>query len=212
MLTSTQFTSLSHSSVNLALQLNSIYKANNVNAAKSQRTPFENFARRVCDAQLRIDWQLPMNKAHCFILEANLLKVAANDEIKKIARINSNIENAMKVSRGFEVQLILQTKEDYFKRAINLLSLARNMIGRAERLLVASNTASQSRIKLAIIRTELHHDMAHLYTLHGAKQHDDVIRTCQQLSVADIAFLSRVGNFQNRGHARVLAYYQSLDL
>ena len=159
-LISTQFTSLSHSSVNLSLKLNSNYKSKNPIGGKLQRTPFENFARRVCDAQLRIDWQLPMNKAHCFILEANLLKVAAGDEMKKIARINNNIKNAMKVSRAFEVQLILQTKEEYFKRAVNLLSLARNMIGRAERLLVASNTASQSRIKLALIRTQLHHDLS----------------------------------------------------
>jgi len=211
-LISTQFTSLSHSSINLALHFNSIYKSQNNIVNKSQRTPFEKFARRVCDAQLRIDWQLPMNKAHCFILEANLLNVAADDEMKKIARLNKNIENAMKVSRGFEVQLIMQTKEDYFKKAVNLLNLARNMIGRAERMLVASNATSQSRLKLALIRTKLHHDIARLHALYEPEQHDDLIRICQQLSAADIAFLSRVGNFRNRAYARVIAYCQSLDM
>jgi len=118
----------------------------------------------------------------------------------------------MKVSRAFEVQLILETKEEYFKRAVNLLSLARNMVGRAERLLVTSNSTWQSRIKLALIRTQLHHDLARLYTIHGSDQHGEFIRTCQQLSEVDIAFLNRVGNFKSRGFPRVLAYYQSLEI
>lgn len=211
-LISTQLTTLSHSSVNLALQLNSVYKGRIPATDKLQRTPFEKFARRACDTQLRIGWQLPMNKAHCFILEANLLKEAASDEIKKIASINTDVEGAIKLSRAFDIQQILQVKEEYFKRAVNLLSLARNMIGRAERLLVASNANSQSRLKLAFIRTQLHHDIAHLHTLYGSDQHEEHIRICQQLSAADIAFLSRVGNFRNRGYARVRAYYQSLEL
>ncbi len=211
-LISTQFTSLSYCSISLALQLNSIYKNQNAITDTLQRTPFEKFARRVCDMQLRIGWQLPMNKAHCFIMEANLLKDAASDEIKKIARINKDVEKAMKVSRAFDIQQILQVKEDYFKRAVNLLSLARNMIGRAEKLLVQSNANSQPRLKLAFIRTQLHHDIAYLHTLHGSEQNEDLVRICQQLSAADIAFLSRVGNFRNRGYARVRAYSQSLEI